>query len=157
LYLACCAAVSAFAGQDATKKQLQAQYDRAGGILIQQDVKGFVKFLQETRTPGYAYITKHGKYHLDKLMQSMAMVLSTYRVTKSSVKIEKIKVTGDTADVTVTTVTELETRPTKSQQKHKLEQEVHGEDSWIKLDGVWKLKMSQVTSEHIMQDGQLVK
>ncbi len=148
---------SATAQPSSAKSQIQSLYDKAGSLLIRQDVKGFVKFLQETRTPGYIYISKQGRHPLNELLKSMAMVLSTYRVSKSSVQINKITNSKDGVIVAVTTILGLETKPTKAHTKHTVEQEVHGEDSWVRLGTKWKLKLSRIVTENVIEDGRTGK
>jgi hypothetical protein len=148
---------SAVAQPSSAKTQIQALYDKAGGLLIHQDVNGFVKLLQETRTPGYTYITKQGRHHLNDLLKSMSMVLSTFRVTKSSVRIDKISNSKDGVIVNITTIIGLETKATKSRTRHTVEQEVHGEDSWVRLGTQWKLKLSRIVTENVIEDGKTGK
>lgn len=151
------AAVSANAQSSDASHRIQALYDQAGGLLAKQDVKGFINFLRQTRTRGYVYMTKFSHHTLDEMVKSMAMVLSTYRVTMSSVHIEKIKQTGNEAVVTVTSRIGLETIPQKSKAKHTIDQVAHGEDSWVLLGNEWKLKLSRVESESALQDGHPLK
>jgi hypothetical protein len=138
-------------------KQIQALYDQAGNLMVKQDVRGLVKYLQETRTSSYAYISKQsGKRSLIEMIQSMAMVLSTFRVIKAGVHVDQCHVNGSTAIVTITTRIEMVTKASKGHIAHTLGQETHGEDTWIKTDGAWKLKQSKVATESITQDGRPV-
>jgi hypothetical protein len=137
--------------------QFQKLYDRAGNLMINQDRNGLVRFIEDTRTADYTYVSiKSGRHTLKETLQSMAMVLSTFRVTKSSVHIDKLQITGSTAVASITTTVEFTTRPSKSKRPHSVGQELRGLDVWVKRDGKWKLKLSKVTSEAETREGKPV-
>jgi len=139
---------------DRTTLKIQTIYDQAGTYLIRQDLKDLVKYFQETRTQDYVYISSKGvKHPLTDMLRSMAMVFSSYRIVRTSVHIDQLKSSGSSAMATVTTRIEMVPKMAGHRTTHTVGQEVHGIDTWTRVGDNWKLKLSKVSSESVLQDG----
>ena len=144
----------ALAGPESVNSKLQAMYDKADTLKTKKDVAGLGKFLTETRTSDFVFFAKSGRHTLKDLIQGMSLGMKLIdKVSKATVHIDKLTVTGSTALATTTTIFVFITHPLEDHHAHVLSEQIVGEDTWIKANEGWKLKQSKSTSEHFFRDG----
>ena len=146
----------AYSQDDGLRAQFQATYDKVDALKTKKDVPGLTAYLAATRTKDWVFFAKSRKLTLKDVNAGIASAMSIIdKVTTATVKIDKLVVKDSKATVTLSTVFAFVTKPMDDHHAHVLSEHVLSEDTWVRVDGVWKIQSSNSISEHFLRDGKV--
>jgi len=153
------AAGIATASQADMAKKLQTIYSKLDALSLKKDMAGLTKLLNQVSTPDCIFVSKTQKMTRDQTMQQMAVVMPKIdTVTTSTSHVDGVKMVGGSLVASVHQTVAMTTKPTKETgPAHKIVQKTSSEDTWVKSGGTWKLKISKIVTETIIQDGKEIK
>ena len=147
--------VNAGADDAATRKDIVKQYDRISAALKAKSLKS----IDKVTTPDYTLKAPEGQVITWKQMEAqMGLYLSfLQKVTEASSTISKVAVKGKEAKVDVKqSFSGVIADPQTEGKVHKVTSSTQYKDTWIKSNGGWLLKHSDIVATNYSMDGKKV-
>ena len=138
------------ADDKAIQKELAASYTKFNQAFKKNDFAVFANML----APGYAAIQPNGqKIGAAEMIANFTRERKSLQNPEIASKIESIAVKGNVAIASVHGRLVGTMSDPRSKELHKLLVIAESKDTWIKGDGVWKLKSFQVIHQTVTLDG----
>lgn len=148
--LVAAAFTTAAAAQDDPKILFGARYAELRTAMQASDVAGMAKVI----TPDYAMTDIRGESHDAAGLTALAQRMQGGAADrKTDAEVVSATVTGPSAAVRQKVSTSM-TRNGPDGQPHKMQMIVVSDDSWVQVDGVWRLKASVQKDLTVMRDGE---
>lgn len=139
----------------ATRKEIEKQYARISAALKTKSLKS----LDKVTTPDYTLKSPKGQVVTWQQMQTqMGLYLSfLQKVTEASSKVSKLAVKGKEAKVEVKqSFSGVIADPQTEGKVHKVTSATQYKDTWIKSNGTWLLKHSDIVATSNAMDGKKI-
>ncbi|CAN5562496.1 hypothetical protein BH11ARM2_BH11ARM2_37300 [soil metagenome] len=138
------------------KTYFEGVYDQLSNLTLTKDANGLQKLFKATATPDFVYYpVKGAKQSGTELMASMRAQLKAFgKVTKSTQKIDKIVIKGDTATLSVSSVYAMDIP--MNGKTGKLAGTSLTSDTWINTPKGWKLKEIRTVKENATLNGKSI-
>lgn len=148
-------ALTASAAAEDVKATLQGAYNSLAKATIAKDTSGIKKVVKQWMAPDVVFIHKDGRKETatQMLAQMQQMMPMIQKFGKYSVVIEKLTTKGNTAEATVLNNVSM-TMAGPDKKPHTIVDVERSKDSWVKVGGQWKLKVSKTYEVKATMDGQ---
>jgi hypothetical protein len=155
----------ATASQGDVAKKLQSIYSKMDSLALKKDISGLTKLLNQVSTSDCVFVSKgFGKNppmskSRDETMKQMSVVIPMIdAVTTSTSHVDKVTMGNGSLIASLHQTVAMITKATQQTgPAHKIVQKTTSEDTWVKSGGSWKLKVSRIVTETIIQDGKEMK
>jgi len=154
-------AFSAALAQSSAEKFIRAYYAKDDALMLKMDFAGWRKLIIETSTSDYVSYgmpDKTGKVTKKTLadqvngLDRLAPIIES--VPTSTNHIDRLTSRPRTILVTVTFSGEMKTKKLPQNGKsHTIGGTMRSVDTWVKVGGSWKMKMSKTISDKMLMDG----
>lgn len=155
-------AFSAALAQSSAEKFIRAYYAKDDALMLKMDFAGWRKVIIETSTSDYVTYgmpDKTGKVTKKTLadqvngLDRLGPIIES--VPKSTNHIDHITIGPRTILVTVTATGEMKTKKLPQDGKsHTIAGASTTVDTWVKVGGSWKMKMTKTISDKMLMDGE---
>ena len=161
LALGALACSSAFARADAPAP-IKAYYAKEDSLMLKGNFEGLKKLQLDNSTPDYVSISKpdkSGKVRKKTRTEDVAQIDQFSKiidsVTQSVSHIDSVTIGKNTATVVVTSTGELSTKKAAfgDGKAHIMSNTSKSQDTWVKVGGSWKMKISKELTDNLKIDG----
>lgn len=135
------------------KEEINAAYGKIAVALKNKDIKSFEKLMLGIATPDFRYVERGTSQSLGEMVNNMKMGMGQLaKVTRSKAYVVSVKESRNVA--TVVAVHDMAgTMVTPDKKTHTMDYIGTMSETYVKLNGKWKMKEMKVVKEVMKMDG----